>query len=178
MNSLDFFQRGVAFFPSNEPGIGDVLAVYGMDGERDIMHISPRSYLQQLSRFFGVDLTGMRARYGQTIAKRQMIPLPFAYNWTLVPFTVRIPIGKQQSYGWVVKQAIERVDYGEGEKSAHEDGLWLHLRGNHRIKILHTEVDFRRIMREAQLVELHYQLLHQTPDWVKETRSSYLHLFE
>lgn len=167
MNVIDFFHQGVAFLPHNEEGLGDVLVTYGNRGEREIEKVTVRGYLQQLTRFLGKDLITLRQCYGQAIAKKQMVPLPLAPHWTLIPVYVRKPIGKQQAHGWIVKQAIERI---EGERS-----MVLHLRGNHQILVYHTYADLRRILREAQLVELHYQLLHQTPDWVKESKEYYLY---
>ncbi len=166
MNMVDFFHQGVAFLPSNEPDIGDVLLVLGKNGEREVVHITARSYLQQLARLFGVDLAFLRERYGKVIGKKQMIPLPLAPNWTLIPLQVRIPIGKQQAHGWVVKQSIERIDEGKS----------ILLKGDHQVPLLHSYQDMRRILREAQLVELQYQFFHQTPGWVKESKERYLYM--
>lgn len=166
MNVVEFFQHGVAFLPSNEPGIGDVLLVYGKNGERDIVRLSVRGYLQQLVRFFGVDLITIRDRYGKVIGKKQMIPLPLAPEWTLLPIQVRSPIGKQQAHGWIVKQAIERINEGKS----------IQLKGGHVIPLLHSYEDMRRKLREAQLAEMHFQLLHQTPSWVKESKEKFLYM--
>lgn len=166
LNVVDFFHQGVAFLPSNEPEIGDVLLVYGKNGECEQIRISPRSYLQQLARLFGVDLAFLRERYGSVIGKKQMIPLPLAPNWTLMPVQVRVPIGKQQAHGWIVKQAIERIDEGKS----------IQLKGDHQVPLLHSYEDMRRILRESQLVELHFNLLHQTPGWVKESKEKYLYM--
>lgn len=163
---VDFFHQGVAFLPSNEPDVGDVLLVLGKNGEREVVRISARSYLQQLARLFGVNLTYLRERYGKVIGKKQMIPLPLAPNWTLIPIQVRIPIGKQQAHGWVVKQAMERIDEGKS----------MLLMGDHQVPLLHSHQDMRRILREAQLVELQFLLLHQTPGWVKESKERYLYM--
>lgn len=166
LHVMDFFHQGVAFLPSNEPDRGDVLLVYGKNGECEVVSITARSYLQQLARLFGVDLTTLRERYGKVIGKKQMIPLPLALNWTLIPIQVRIPIGKQQAHGWIVKQAIERIDEGNS----------FELKGGHRVPLLHSYQDMRRILREAQLVELQYQILHQPPNWVKESKEQYLYM--
>lgn len=166
MDVADFFHHGVAFIPSNEQDVGDVLIVYGKNGEKEMVHRSVRSYLQQLAKFFGVELSTLRARYGSAIGKKQKIPLTFAMNWTLIPIQVRKPIGKQQAHGWIVKQAIEQIC----------EGKFIVLKGNHRIPLLHSYGDMRRILREAQLVELHYQLLHQPPLWVKESKDNYLYI--
>jgi hypothetical protein len=165
LNTVDFFHNGVAFLPSNEPDIGDVLLILGKNGERSVLRTSPKCYLQQLARLFGVDLTYLRDHYGQAIGKRQQIPLPLAHNWTLIPLQVRIPKGNQDTFGWVVKQAIDRID--EGGKS-------ILLKGDHQIPLLHLYQDMRRILREAQLVELQFQLLHQTPGSVNESKEYYV----
>lgn len=166
MEVADFFQLGVAFIPSNEPNVGDVLLVFGKNGEKQVLHRTARSYLQQLAKFFGVDLSSLRTRYGVAIGKKQLIPLPFALKWTLIPIQVRKPIGKQQAHGWIVKQAIEQIYPGEQ----------IILKGGHRIPLLNSYEEMRRILREAQLVELHYQLLHQPPHWVKESKEDYLYI--
>lgn len=164
MNAVDFLQQGVAFLPSNEAGYGDVLLVLGKNGERETLHLSARSYLQQLVRLFGIDLTSIRERYGKSIGKKQMVPLPLALHWTMIPLQVRVPIGKQQAHGWVVRQAIERI----------HNGAEIQLTGGHTISVYHTATDLRRVLREALIVEMHYQLLHQTPSWVKENKDPYI----
>lgn len=166
MEVTDFFQHGVAFIPTNEPNVGDVLLVLGKNGEKEMLHRSARSYLQQLAKLFGVDLSSLRNRYGVAIGKKQLIPLPFALKWTLIPIQVRKPIGKQQAHGWIVKQAIEHIYAGDH----------ILLKGGHRIPLLNSHEDMKRILREAQLVELHFQLLHQPPQWVKESREDYLYI--
>ncbi|MBE3554817.1 MAG: hypothetical protein IMW85_07490 [Thermicanus sp.] len=147
-----------------------MLRIFGKNGEVHLERISGRTYLNRLARHFGVDISSLRHQYGQILSKKQMIPLTLAPQWTLMPVTVRIPVGHQSSYGWIVARSIEEVK-GEGKE------LTLLLKGKHQIRVLHSENELHRLLRNVQLVELHYQITHQPPEWVKEKRESYFHLF-
>lgn len=169
LNPADFFHEGVAFYPSNEEGIGEMLRICKKDGETIFMKHSVQTYLRHLARHFGVDLTSLRQQIGQVLSKKQWLPLTFALHWTLMPVRVRIPIGQQPSYGWVVARAIEEVKEVEGK-------LLLFLKGGHKLTILTSEGEFRRMLRNVQLAELHYEITHRPPEWLKEGRDSYFHL--
>lgn len=169
MNAADFFHEGVAFYPNNEAGIGEVLHICRKDGRTVLSHRSMRTYLSHLARHFGADIPSLRQQIGHVLSRRQHLPLAFASKWTLMPVRIRIPIGSQPSYGWVVARAIEEVVEEEGR-------LILVLKGGHRIPILHSDSELRRLLRNVQLVELHYEITHRPPEWIHEGRESYFHL--
>ncbi|WP_048601832.1 hypothetical protein [Rubeoparvulum massiliense] len=158
---------GVAFLPVNLQGLGDVTRLYYIDGQEEICEVPVQHFFADLTQIFGIDASLMRKRYGRLLGKSQLIPIPFSYEWTLLPLKVRSPIGRQSCYGWFLAQEIQRIEEVERLQTH------VFLTGGHRIPILHPAHTIRERIRDAMVVQYQFQLLHQRISQAKERNLPY-----
>ncbi len=161
-----FVARGQAFMPVNAEGKGDIVKLLFPGGQTYLLDVQARTFLKQILRFFGGDLLSLRKRYGQVIGKKQLIPLPLSRQWTLVPFNMRIPIGRQDRTGWVVAQYVHQIE----ELSPTVTDIHLEQM---KIRVYHSRTFCLQQMRSARLVQAEFEEIHRQPDECREQRWSY-----
>lgn len=149
-----FVLQGVAFLPENQPGIGDQLRLLQENGLATALPVQVNRFLKGIAYYYGADLTVMRQRYGQAIARRQLIPLPFTGDWILVPFKVRIPVGRQVVHGWFVAHQIRQMAPLAPQRTR------LVLEGGHDVLVHHSLNFCQMQMRHVTLVCHMYEEIH------------------
>lgn len=156
-----FVHQGVALVPQNIIDIGEGLYLLMDNGDRVLLKLPVTRFLKELAYYYGVDLTALRNMYGQALGRKQLIPLPFAGDWILVPLKVRVPIGKQTAYGWFVPQMVQRVNKTGPRETR------LHLVGPHEVLVYHSLEFYHMQMRHVTLVQHRYYQIHlrENPPW-------------
>ncbi len=149
-----FVLQGVAFLPENQPGIGDQLRLLQENGLSMILPVQVKRFLNGIAYYYGTDLTAMRQRYGQAIARKQLIPLPFTGDWVLVPFKVRNPIGRQVVHGWFVAHQIHQLEPLAPQRTR------LLLAGGHEVSVYHSLNFCQLQLRHVRLVRHFYEEIH------------------
>lgn len=149
-----FVLQGVAFLPENQPGIGDQLRLLQEDGLTTALPVQVNRFLKGIAYYYGTDLTVMRQRYGQAIARKQLIPLPFTEDWILVPFKVRTPIGRQVVHGWFAAHQIRQMAAQAPQRTR------LALAGGHDVTVHHSLNFCQMQLRHVTLVRHLYEEIH------------------
>ncbi|MCX7569521.1 hypothetical protein OS242_06065 [Tumebacillus sp. DT12] len=138
----------------------EVLLVNGETG------LDPRPVpvvLKGIARYFGVDLTAVRERYGDILGRRLHVPLPLAPDLVLVPVKMRQPrVPKDGTTGYVCARYVERVRPG-----SEQTRCTLHLQGAGRLDCLQSEDFAKAQMRNALIVETFYRVLINLPSSTK-----------
>jgi hypothetical protein len=81
----DFIREVAVLEPVYVAGGGDMTRVVQTDGSE---WVDPRPVpvvIKGIARYYGVDLTAVRERYGDILGKRLYVPLPFSTRLVLVP---------------------------------------------------------------------------------------------
>lgn len=162
-----FLIGGSAFVPYNREGTGDQLIVLLANGDKESLNIRAQTFLEQTVRSFGNDLVALRRIYGQAIGRKYYVPLPLTPQFTLVPFKIRKPIGRQGAHGWIVSEQIRSLKYKSSGIST------LYLTGNHKVTALQSVESCEQQLRHVLLVQYHYGKLQRRPVVVRE--SSFRH---
>lgn len=157
-----FLIDGSAFVPHNHEGVGDQLIVMLANGEKVQVRMKAQTFLEQVVRFFGSDLVALRKLYGQVIGRRYQVPLPLTAQFTLVPYKVRKPIGRQGAHGWFVAEQIR------GLKRKSRVSTTIYLIGKYEITVLQSLESCEQQLRHVLLVQHHYAKLHRKPVTVRE----------
>lgn len=150
-----FLLSGSAFVPYNRDGVGDQLVVLMANGEKESISMRAQTFLQHLVRSYGSDLTALREIYGRAIGRKYFIPLPLAPQFTLVPFKVRKPIGRQGTQGWIVSERIQ------GLRRQTDNSSKLFLAGQHKVNVRQSLDSCQQQLRHVLLVQHHYHQLQQ-----------------
>lgn len=157
-----FLLNGCAFIPDNGEGVGEQLNVLLQDGQCVTFNGRAQTFLERTVKHFGGDLVALRKIYGQVIGRKQHIPLPLAESFTLVPYKVRKPIGRQGAYGWLVAEHILSVQRKDRLRTA------IYLTGSHEVTSLQSVESCRQQLRHVLLVRQHYGRLYRRPSIVRE----------
>lgn len=149
-----FVASGVAFLPENVPDLGDRLRLLLDEGGVATLAVQANRFLRAIAFYYGTDVGVMRQRYGPAIGRKQLIPLPFADDWVMVPFKVRHPIGRQVVHGWFVAQHIRRMVPAAPQRTRVE------LSGPHAVTVHHSWKFCQAQMRHVRLVRDFYEEIH------------------
>lgn len=150
----EFIRRGQAFVPVNAEGKGDVVKLIYVDASTELVDVHVETFLKHVLAFFGTDLLSLRRRYGPTIGKKQLIPLPLSNQYTLVPFNTRQPIGRQTCTGWVHFSKIAALQ----EVTPYMTNLQLQ---RYTLPVFHSPSFTHSQIRHARLIELEYLEVHR-----------------
>jgi hypothetical protein len=92
-----FVSAGQAFVPVNLANRGDSVELFFRDGETKQLDMQSSLFLKRLLTFFGTSAAINRHWYGELVGKKQLVPIVLSYGFTIIPFNVREPIGRQSS---------------------------------------------------------------------------------
>mgnify|MGYP001292061759 CR=1 FL=1 len=149
-----FVLNGAAFLPENIPDVGDGLRLLLEDGGMAVLAVSANRFLRAVAFYYGADVAALRRRYGAAIGRKQLVPLPLAADWVIVPFKVRNPIGRQVVHGWFVAQHIRRLTPAAPQRTR------LELSGSHAVTVHHSWQFCQAQMRHVRLVRDFYAEIH------------------
>lgn len=135
---------------------GNVTRLITSGGEQIIDPRTPRTVIRNLARIFGVDLAAIREQYGKPLNKRNIIPLPFAADFVLIPVKVRQqPLGQNDgTLGYVVFREIVRVEKVDNKSSS------IILKSGVAIPTVVSEATVKEYIKNARLVENLYMSRH------------------
>ena len=107
--------------------------------------------LKGIARYFGVDLTAIRERYGDILGKRLHVPLPLSGQLVLLPVKMRRPrIAKDGTTGYVAAHLVEEV------RAARTEGCSLQVAGAGTVSCLQSAAFARQQLRHARIVHTFY----------------------
>ncbi|MEH6949616.1 hypothetical protein V7068_21760 [Bacillus sp. JJ634] len=149
-----FLSSGQAFIPVYAENKGDSVLMYWKDGSTEILDIQCESFLAKLLYYFGTSVSANRNRYGKLVGKRNLVPIVLSYGMTLVPYTVREPIGRQTRTGWFLAKEISHFH----KKSRHHTGVQL---SQHEVSVMHSEKFCFEQLKNARCIELCYGEIHE-----------------
>lgn len=108
--SLPEILRIVAFVPVYHTGVGQGLEIYYQDGTVHFLARSMKSFVQQLARFFSINLEEMRRKYGKLLGQVNLVPLALAPFLMFVPLKVRKPrLAGDPAYGYFKLRSLTEV---------------------------------------------------------------------
>ena len=147
-----YIEELAMLIPVYVPDGGDMTKVVLRTGET--WH-DPRpvpAVLKGIARYFGVDLTALRERYGEILGKRLNVPLPLSPHLVLAPLKMRQPcVPKDGTTGYVAARYVERVmPHGEGT------GCRI-LCGAVQAECLQSAEFARQQLRHARIVQAFYK---------------------
>ncbi|QIZ69127.1 competence protein ComK [Geobacillus subterraneus] len=150
-----FTSTGQAFVPVNVEGRGDSVELFFKNGETQQLDMQCSLFLKQLLTFFGTSVSINRHRYGELVGKKQLVPIVLSYGFTIIPFNVRQPIGRQSRVGWFVSREIERF-----QQRSHQFTL-VHLSSGHQVPVLHSRKFCLDQLKNAKWIEMCYGEIHE-----------------
>lgn len=105
-----FIKELAMLVPVYVEGGGDMTKVV-LRGGREWLDPRPvPAVLKQIGRYFGVDLTAIRERYGEILGRKLHVPIPLSPHLVLIPLKMRTPrVQKDGTTGYIVRQIVERV---------------------------------------------------------------------
>lgn len=107
----------LAVLPCYLYGVGNGTQLIFPTGQREEKTIRVHTYLQQLARFYAVDIRSLQQAYRQISGKANLAPLPLTPGITYIPVKMRKPLtGKDFTYGYVWLEQIKGV-LGTGKKT-------------------------------------------------------------
>jgi len=108
--------------------------------------------LKGIARWFGVDLTALRERYGEILGRKLNVPLPLSPKLVLLPLKMRTPlVQKDGTTGYVVTRLVERIVPVAGP------GCNVELAGGLRIDCLQSPEHALQQWRNARIVQTFYR---------------------
>ncbi|USK87529.1 hypothetical protein [Peribacillus asahii] len=149
-----FLSSGQAFIPVYAENKGDSVLMYLKDGSTEMLDIQCESFLAKLLYYFGTSVSANRNRYGKLVGKRNLVPIVLSYGMTLVPYTVREPIGRQTRTGWFLAKEISHFH----KKSQHHTVVQL---SQHEVSVMHSEKFCFEQLKNARCIELCYGEIHE-----------------
>jgi hypothetical protein len=149
-----FVSLGQAFVPINLENRGDSVKLFFKDGTTVCLDMQANLFLKRLLTFFGTSAAINRHRYGELVGKKQLVPIALSYGFTLIPFNVREPIGRQSRIGWFVSREIERFQ----KKSPHVTIVQL---SSHNIPVFHSQKFCLDQLKNAKWIEMCYGEIHE-----------------
>lgn len=148
-----FLASGQAFVPINVESKGDAVQVLFKDGSVETLDMNCELFLAKLLAYFGTSVSANRNRYGKLVGRKQLVPIVLSYGITLVPFNVRVPIGKQTRVGWVIAKEITCF-----VTKPHKTLIQL---SKHEIRVLNSEKFCFEQLKNAKCIELYYGQIHE-----------------
>ncbi|MGZ4031712.1 MAG: hypothetical protein ACXVP5_09125 [Tumebacillaceae bacterium] len=109
--------------------------------------------LRQIARYFGVDLTAVRERYGDILGRKLHVPIPLAPQLVLMPLKMRTPrIQKDGTTGYIATDVVQRVI-----PDVESTRCKLEVEGNGRVECLQSSEFAKQQLRNARIVKQFYQ---------------------
>ncbi|KJS22371.1 MAG: hypothetical protein VR72_06150 [Clostridiaceae bacterium BRH_c20a] len=76
-------------------------------GKKSVIHNKTNIVLKNLAKFFALDLSQLKRKYGKLVGRKTSAPLPFHPELILIPFKYREPFSKDEgSRGYVVRKQV------------------------------------------------------------------------
>ncbi len=106
----EIIEKGLqAILPVYIKDIGNCTRIYVKDDEI-VLEKTIRSVIANLCRFYHLDLKASNKSYGDLLTIKKNIPIPFAYDFVLIPIKTRRPIAKHDgAYGFVNMDSIKNI---------------------------------------------------------------------
>ncbi|MBL0385468.1 hypothetical protein JJB07_02300 [Tumebacillus sp. ITR2] len=151
---VETFIRELALLePVYVEGGGDRTRVVLADGTQRLDPRTVSVLLKGIARYYGVDLTAVRERYGDILGKRLHVPLPFSSGLVLIPLKMRIPrIAKDGTTGYVVARRIDFIREGATPTECR-----LELQSGDGVTCLQSADFAKQQLRHARIVQTFYQ---------------------
>lgn len=150
-----FAYAGQAFIPANVENRGDSVKLFLRSGETKLLDVQSSLFLKRLLTFFGTSISINRHRYGELVGKKQLVPIVLSYGFTIIPFNVREPIGRQSRVGWFVSREIEQFRQRSPQCTT------VHLLSGHQIPVFHSRKFCIDQLKNAKWIEMCYGEIHE-----------------
>jgi competence protein ComFB len=103
----------VAFIPAYRDGAGQGLNVYYRDGTMRWLARSLKGFIQQLARFFNVNLTELKKNFGPLLGQVNLFPLALGPFLLFIPLKIRKPrLPGDPAYGYFKLRSLLHVSTG------------------------------------------------------------------
>ncbi|KEO83306.1 hypothetical protein [Tumebacillus flagellatus] len=151
---MESFIRELAVLaPVYVEGGGDMTRVELTDGEGWLDPRPVPAVLKGIARYYGVDLTAVRERYGDILGKRLHVPLPFSPRLVLIPLKMRTPrVAKDGTTGYVAAHSIAQIQGGPSPTSCR-----VRMAGGKTWTCLQSADFAEQQVRHAKIVQTFYQ---------------------
>ena len=103
-------QEIMAFLPTYLTMKGNCTKFYTNQGESHEIDSTIRTVLNQLCKFYLIDLKATKKYYGDLLSIKNLVPIPFNKDNVFVPIKVRKPLCKNDgSFGYVNINYIKKT---------------------------------------------------------------------
>ncbi|MBS4021210.1 MAG: late competence development ComFB family protein [Dethiobacter sp.] len=136
-----------AFIPSYREGVGQGITLFYRDGTTGWQSRGLRSFVEQLARFFAINIQDARRKYGSLLGQVNLTPLAFSPFLIFLPLKASTPrVGCDPAYGYFRLRSIT----GVGKEPAPST---LDIEGGHKITIRQSLRIVRSRIRAAKRLE-------------------------
>ena len=140
-------QELMAFLPVYLGMKGNCTLLYTYCGGIHEIEKTIRTVLNQLSKFYLVDLKAAKKHYGNLLGIKNLVPISFNKDNIFVPIKVRKPLFKNDgSFGYVNIKYIKKVDKSQGSTV-------IYLTDNNSIECLNAIETVNKHIKDAHIVE-------------------------
>jgi hypothetical protein len=130
-------------------GGGDMTKIVLRDGTSWLDPRPVKAVLRQVVRYFGIDLTAVRERYGDILGRKLHVPIPLSAHLVLVPLKMRTPrIQKDGTTGYIATHVVQRVIPDRASTRCK-----LEVQGNGRVECLQSSGFALQQLRNARIVQ-------------------------
>ena len=149
-------QKLMAFLPVYLDMKGNCTLLYTYCGGIYEIEKTIRTVLNQLGNYYLVDLKATKKYYGDLLAIKNLVPIPFDKDNIFVPIKVRKPLFKNDgSLGYVNIKYIKKV-------RKLKNNTIIYLVNNHTIECLNSIETVNRHIKNGNIVERLWKERHST----------------
>ncbi len=150
------YEELMAFLPAYLALKGNCTVLYTNSGGIHEIERTTRTVLDQLSRYYLMDLQAIKKYYGDILGLKNLVPIPFNKDNVFVPIKIRKPICKNDgSMGYVSIQYIKKITKSNGK-------TLIYLTNDRIIESLSSIETVNRHIKNGHIVKKLYEERHTT----------------
>ncbi|KJS23388.1 MAG: hypothetical protein VR72_00750 [Clostridiaceae bacterium BRH_c20a] len=131
---------------------GNSTEAWLVGGKKIIIANKTNTVLKNLAKFFALDLSQLKRKYGKLVGRKTSTPLPFHPELILVPFKYREPFSKDEgSRGYVVKKQVS------GCTPMEKNQIQINFFDNSYIHCLQSTASFTLVLAQAEIISREYK---------------------
>lgn len=145
-----------ALIPLYRENIGDTSKIIKKDGTIYLENRKVKAVLNNLAKIYSIDLISVRRKYATVVNQRNILPIPFSKDITLIPFKMRVPIFPSDgSQGYINLESIKSINEIDSGKNVEICTV-----NNQKITCLTSLATANKRISYAKIVKYYYINLH------------------
>lgn len=137
-----------AVIPYYDKNGGNFTKIITKQGEEITDTRRVKTVLGELVKFYALDLTMIRRKYGSFICQRNIVPIPINSEVTLVPFKLRKPLYiKDGSLGYIVLEDIKETLEEQGSNGT------IILKNGTKVKTMESKKSCNKHINNGKIIK-------------------------